>query len=254
MRIGQLARRFGIPPSDILGFLRGNNIETESGTNSRLTDEAVSMVIKHFAPERLTELIQVPETSPASEPMIEDQPTAEDQPIAEELPSVEEPAPVVEAGAPELPVEVIRVSKVELQGLKVVGKIDLPQPKKKAGEEQPDLEQSAPEEEQPAPEQKPVSQRPPRREFQKRNDRREQREWKNPLEQKRQQEQREAERKKQERAERMKEKRTNHYYNKVKSVPTKAVRKVEEPTVVEELETKEPPKTIIGKFFRWLTT
>lgn len=100
----------------------------------------------------------------------------------------------------------------------------------------------------------PAPDRPPRREFQKRNDRREQREWKNPMEQKRLQEKRDAELRKQEQAEQMKEKRTNHYYNKVKSVPTKAVRKVEEPTVVEDLEVKEPPKTAFGKFLRWLRT
>lgn len=68
------------------------------------------------------------------------------------------------------------------------------------------------------------------------------------------QEAREAERKKKEKAEREKERRTSHYYSKVRSVPTKAVRKVEEQTVVEEIDTKEPPKTIFGKFLRWLTT
>jgi hypothetical protein len=248
MRIGQLARRLGIPPSDILGFLANNNIEAESGTNSRLAEDSLLMVVKHFAPEKASELLQSAEqTAPIPEA------TPEVQPVAmEEQPSVEEPVANEETDVPEAPVEVIRVAKVELQGLKVVGKIDLPQPKKKAEEDQSTEE--LPKEEQAVSEQPSVSPRPPRREFQKRTDRREQREWKNPMEQKRLQEAREAERKKQEQAERIKEKRTNHYYNKVKSVPTKAVRKVEEQTVIEELETKEPPKTIIGKFFRWLTT
>jgi hypothetical protein len=259
MRIGQLARRLGITPSDILGFLANNNnnsIEAESGTNSRLSEDSVIRVVKHFAPEKLSEILQpAEEPAPAPEAAPEEQPVAADeQPVAEEPVATEEAS---EASVPEAPVEVIRVAKVELQGLKVVGKIDLPQPRKKAEEDHPKEGQSNEQqskEEPPNAEQPPVPQRPPRREFQKRTDRREQREWRNPMEQKRLQESREAERKKQEHAERMKEKRTNHYYNKVKSVPTKAVRKVEEQTVVEELDTKEPPKTIIGKFLRWLRT
>jgi hypothetical protein len=226
MRIGQLARRLGIPPSDILGFLGTRNIETESGANSRISDEAVVLVINQFAPEKLSEML---ETAPVEEPVAE---------VVEETPApvVEEPVAEMEAEGettPEAPVEVIRVSKVELQGLKVLGKIDLPEPKKKA--EPLQTEQQS------------------KKEFQKRNDRRDQRDWKNPLETKRQQEAREKEKKKQEQADRLKEQRTNNYYKKVKSVPTKAVRRVEE-TVVEDIEIKEAPKGILGKFLRWLRT
>lgn len=230
MRIGQLARRLGIPPSDILGFLANNNIETESGANSRLEETAVSMIIRHFAPEKMSEPLEEP---------------------ADEV--VEEPTPSVdETAVPEAPPEVIRVTKVELQGLKVLGKIELPGKKKVEEQESTPVPEGTESPERPERTERP--ERAPRREFQKRDNRRDSREWKNPLEQKRQREAREAEEKKREQAERLKEKRTNHYYNKVKSVPTKAVRKVEEQTVVEELETKEPPKTIIGKFLRWLRT
>lgn len=242
MRIGQLARRLGIPPSEISGFLSDNNIETESGTNSRLEDEVVAKVIHHFAPEKLSEILQT--TQEPAPPIVEEQPLVEESAPVAETPETSE-TPVEETAEP-TQLEVIRVAKVELQGLKVVGKIDLPQPKKK--EEAPPVEEeTANSNAEPAPA------RPPRREFQKRNERRD-REWQNPTEQKRQHEQREAERKRQEEAERLKEKRTNHYYNKVKSVPTKAVRKVEEQTVVEEIEMQEPPKTVIGKFLRWLRT
>lgn len=211
MRISQLARNLGISPSDILGFLGNQDLDA----NSRLDKETVEKVIGRFAPEKLE--LPIEENPVLSEPE-------------------ETPAPQVNETQPteELPVEVIRVSKVELQGLKVLGKIDLPAPKKKA--------------ETTPPEQK---QEQPRREFQKR---REQNDWKNPLEAKRQQEARDAEKRKKEQAEKQKEKRTNHYYNKVKSVPTKAVRRFEEQTVVEEVETTEPPKGLIGRFLRWLRT
>lgn len=205
-----MARRLGISPSDIVGFLGAQDIDT----NSRLDQETVTKVIGHFAPEKL-EL-------PIEEPEVEETPAP---PVAAEQSS--------EQAAEETPVEVIRVSKVELQGLKVLGKIDLPEPRKKA---------------EPTPaEQQPEQQT--RKEFQKR---REQRDWKNPLEAKRQQEARDKERKKKEQAEKQKEKRTSHYYSKVKSVPTKAVRRFEEQTVVEDVEVKEPPKGIFGRFLRWL--
>jgi nucleoid-associated protein YgaU len=205
MRISQLARSLGIPPSDIVEFLGDQNTDA----NSRLDQDVVDKVISHFAPEKLTEPVKETEA-------------------VEETPA----PPVAEESTAEASLEVIRVSKVELQGLKVLGKIDLPAAKKKA---------------EPTPAEQP--QQEPRKEFQKR---REQRDWKNPVEAKRQNEDREKERRKKEQAEKQKEKRTNHYYNKVKSVPTKAVRRFEEETVVENLEAGEPPKGLFGKFLRWL--
>lgn len=241
MRIGQLARRLGIPPTEILGFLSAQNIEAD-GTNTRLSAEVVTKVINHFAPEKLSEIFASPVEEPVAEaPVVAE--VEEEQP--QEVPVAEEPQAESQL-TPETPPEVIRVSKVELQGLKVLGKIELPEPKKKTETTEPTLSN----EEQPS---QPTQPRLPRKEYPKRNDRRD-REWKNPMEQKRQQEAREAERKKQEQAERQKEKRTNHYYSKVKSVPTKSARRFEEQTVVEDVETKEPPKGIFGKFLRWLRT
>jgi len=208
MRIGQLARRLGVSPSDIIEFLGSQDIDT----NSRLDQETTEKVISRFAPEKKLEL-------PVEEPEAEETPAP---PVADEQ------------STEEIPLEVIRVSKVELQGLKVLGKIDLPAPKKKAD---------------PTPGEQTEQQQ--RKEFQKR---REQRDWKNPLEVKRQQEQRETEKRKKEHAEKQKEKRTNHYYSKVKSVPTKAVRRFEEQTVVEDVETKEQPRGFFGRFLRWLRT
>jgi hypothetical protein len=203
MRIGSLARRLGIPPSDILGFLAVNNIEAESGANSRLAEDTLLRVVKHFAPEKVSEIFQAPdEVVEVVQEQVEEQVV---QPVIEEPATVAEETPVEEE-APEVPLEVIRVSKVELQGLKVLGKIDLPQPKKKLEDTDPKPEG----EEQPVQQQQPAA-RSPRKEFQKRSDRRD-REWKNPLEQKRLQEARDAEQKKRDRAEQEKERRTNNYY------------------------------------------
>ncbi len=249
MRIGQLARRLGLPPSDILGYLAGRNLVPESGpdagANSRLSDEHVSIVVNHFAPGKLAEIVSISEQESVEAPKIEEQ----QEPVAEEVASVvEDMSSVTEEVSLEdvqpQPVEVIRVSKVELQGLKVLGKIELPQPKKKTEDV---VEGEAPAQETSAPV------RPPRKQYPKRNDRRD-RQWKNPIELKRQREAEEAERRRQEQAEKQKEKKANHYYSKVKSVPTKAVRRIEEQTVVEDIEVKEPPKSIVGKFIKWLTS
>ncbi|MEI9920643.1 MAG: translation initiation factor IF-2 N-terminal domain-containing protein [Bacteroidota bacterium] len=215
MRISQLARNLGIPPSDIVEFLGKQSVDA----NSRLDQEIVDKVIGHFAPGRLVVTGEVSEVKEIETPTPDA--GAEEQPT------------------PDAPVEVIRVSKVELQGLKVLGKIDLPEPKKKA---EPTTEEQAEQQ----------SSQQSKREFQKRNNTRRDRDWVNPLEQKRQQEAREEEKRRQESAAKQKEKRTNHYYNKVKSVPTKAVRRFEEQTVVEDVEVKEPPKGIFGKFLKWL--
>lgn len=226
MRIGQLARKISVPPSDIVAYLTSRQIELESGINTRLTPELVQDVVTRFAPQLLTELVAAAEEEeqPAPEPVVQEADTVVEEVLHTAIPPI----------AVDEPAEVIRAPKVELQGLKVLGKIDLPEPKKKAAPTEEELPK-----EQPS--------RPQQR-------RREERPWKNPLEQKRKQEQREAKRKRQEEAEKEKERRTLHYQKKVKSVPTKPVRKTEETVVEELLDTAPPPKTIIGKFLRWLRT
>ncbi len=243
MRIGQLARRLGLTTTDLITFLSSQNLDAEANANSRLTDGQTQAIVLHFAPARLDEIlaspvaeveptIEAPPPTPVPEPVVEqidtvDVPT-EQEPVSTQL---EEPKPEE--------VEVIRVSKVELQGLKVLGKIDLPESKKKL---------------EPTGEETTAEQRTSNYERSRESRRRESRPWKNPLEAQRRREAEEAERKKQEEIERQKEQRANHYYKKVKSVPTKSVRRVEEPLVVEDLTTKEPPKTVLGKVWRWLTS
>src|SRR5688500_11403217 len=101
MRIGQLARRLGIPPSDILGFLANKNIEAESGTNARLAEDSLLMVVKHFAPEKASEILQSAEQTTAIP-----EATPEEQPVAvEEQPAVEEPVATDETDVPDAPVE-----------------------------------------------------------------------------------------------------------------------------------------------------
>ncbi|HQQ97674.1 MAG TPA: hypothetical protein PLX35_10440 [Cyclobacteriaceae bacterium] len=229
MRLGQLARKLALRTSDLVTFLNQHQITIDSGNNTRLEDSHVKMIIHHFAPdlseEKITEALVEPD------PVEPEVPPAVINTIDS---STEPPAEIITA----LP-ETIKAPKIELAGLKVLGKIELPEPKKK----------------EPKPETEPQPE-VPRKTFNNRRDRQASAPRKNPISIQREQEKREAEAKRQLELEKLKEKKALHYQRKVKAQPPiKRVRLVDEP--VEEFsaqELKEPPKTWMGKFLRWLNT
>jgi hypothetical protein len=256
MRLGQLARKLALRPSQIVDYLATRQVFPEEGSNARLSDEVTEQVVLHFAPERLNEIITGEEkgeetitTSATVEVPTANIPTVEAEAVAE---SVVLPVAEVSEAKP----EVIKAPKVELTGLKVLGKIELPEPKKKTtinSEDALNVEEAKSE--------TPVTQkkvtRPDRRE--KSPNRREShtpRPARNPVAVQREQKAREEEEKRKARAEREKEKRTQYYLQRVKTgQPTKAARIVSEPTETFELkEVKPAPKTWLGKFLRWLNT
>ncbi len=236
MRLGQLARKLAIRPSEIVVFLSSKGIGIEENSNTRLDDNLVGLVIQHFDPQGKTVIIEAEPVAPQPSSELPEEIKEEkiELPFAEEpvVTSFEENEPT-----PAEKTEVIKAQRVELSGLKVVGKIDLPEPKKKVAE--PKVENSDNDE----------VQRP-----RVRKERREQKQgWKNPIAAEREREAREAEQKRQARAAEDKERRTRNYQNRVKaSVPTKRVKLVDEP--VTELVTVEAPpaKTLVGRFLRWL--
>jgi hypothetical protein len=248
MRLGQLARKLSLRPSQLVDFLAENNIQTAEGSNTRLADEHTQLIVQHFAPESLEEIMKpaVEEVlQSVAEPVavIEEPVVAEPVHNAEESVVVSEDKVVDEQSEP----EVIRVPKIELSGLKVLGKIDLPEPKKKEPKAE---EESTTGEEQQKPERiTPAKSKHPRRE-------REQRNWRNPLEVQRQREAREIEERRKAEIEREKEKRKHHYQNKVKQVkqPKRVKPVTENATVKKPVDTRPVPKTWLGKFLRWWTT
>ncbi|MEO9803796.1 MAG: hypothetical protein ABJF04_11135 [Reichenbachiella sp.] len=220
MRLGTLARKISITPSKLTAYLESQAIDLSSGTNTKLTEEQIEVVLKHFdatleveppvdqeetpdespqqgdasnndeAVEKEVEEAEVPldeneltkeseskesELQEEPESQAEESPTAlisdsfaevalpheiEDQltPIEpepeetisdvsieeqsgkkdEEVEETEPKAPVeidpeiessVERAAYDDSIEVIKPPKVKLPGLKVKGKIDLPEPK-----------------------------------------------------------------------------------------------------------------------------
>ncbi len=262
MRLGQLARKLSLRPSQVVDFLAAQHIETEEGSNTRIDDVHVEQIVRHFAPERLDEIFNetpaddvtvapLQEQVGISEEEIETEVTPEITP--NETQTMQQPVetetqaePVVVDG------EVIRVQKVELAGLKVLGKIELPEPKKK----EPVVVVEGETETQPADERRERRTKNPARQKNQRNNR-EQRAWQNPLEVQRQREAREQEEKRLAELEREKEKRKRHYHSKVKQAQPKAKRTkgTAHEAAVSTQATKHPtPKTWFGKFLRWWTT
>ncbi len=256
MRLGQLARKLALRPSQIVDYLATQNAFPEEGSNARLSDEVTAQVVLHFAPERLSEILTREEKNPET---VNTSAAVEDPPVdimeVEEVANVAvEQSPVIETTA-EKP-EVIKAPKVELTGLKVLGKIDLPEPRKKSApvaesEEGVEGEKS----EIPVTEKQPV--KTERKEkISKRRENYTQRPTRNPIAEQRERKAREEEEKRKIKAERDKDKRTQYYLQRVKTgQPTKAVKIVSEPTESFELkEVKPAPKTWLGKFLRWLNT
>jgi hypothetical protein len=129
MRLGQLARKVAVHPSEIVSFLSKHNITVEDTTNARVDDEHVKLVYEKFAPhlanvvvEEMPEREAIPEVQPVEADTKEE--TLVSTPVTELSEEVAAESPA------ELP-EVIKAPKVELKGLTVLGKIDLPTPKPK---------------------------------------------------------------------------------------------------------------------------
>lgn len=248
MRLGQLARKLALRPSQIVDFLSFQKIYLEEGSNARIEDDRVVDIVNHFAPARLQEIVTNLKTE-AEEVAI---------PVVEVVVEVIKQEMVAEA--PVTPIlsivdtqvekpEVIKAPKVELSGLKVLGKIELPELKKKES-----VQPQAEDEGAPALEEKRKP-RPVKRELSKPGrESSTQQAWRNPIAQQREREAREAEERKKEAAEREKERRRENYLKKVKlGQPTKAMKLMDEPT--EQLSARqleETPKSWWGRFKKWL--
>jgi hypothetical protein len=238
MRLAQLARKLSVRPSQIVDLLAQEQIFVEDGSNAKLNDDVVRKVLLTLAPNRLSEIMaeQVTETEPETESISESK-IPEQEPL-----DTFESKPVAQISAVNPSEEIIRAPKVELAGLKVLGKIDLPQSRKQE-EVKPKTEGTEPILKQEQRERRP---RQPR----------EEKPWRNPIALQREREARENEERKQAALKEEKERKRHQYLARVKPAkPIKAMRIYDEP--VQQLvqitpETK--PRTWFGKFLKWLNT
>jgi hypothetical protein len=237
MRLAQLARKLSVRPSEIVDLLSQNQFFFEDGSNTKLNDDQVRSVVFHFAPERMSEIMLV-QTTEATEPEAQPETTSE-TPIEDKTESVSEILnSVTESNTP----ETIRAPKVELTGLKVLGKIELPQPRVKDETKAEGMETNT---------EKPKLER---RDRQPRRDR-EERQWRNPVALQREAEVREREELRLEALKQEKERKRMNYLNKVKnSKPPKAARIYEETAPTPAKVSEQKPRTWVGKFLRWLNT
>src|SRR5690606_5772319 len=151
MRLAQLSRKFSVRPAEIVDLLARHNVALEPSANTKVEGEALTIVIAHFAPQSLEQNSSLQESS-VSEPLTNE--TVETvEPVVPEVigePKASEELPE-DAGEEQLTQlnevgGVIKAPKVELKGLKVLGKIELPEPRKK--EEPTSVSDEAPAEEQ----------------------------------------------------------------------------------------------------------
>jgi hypothetical protein len=277
MRLGQLGRKLSLRPTDIVGFLASNNIEIGNGSNTRIEDAHVLLVINHFAPGQENILKEDDRENEALEPAIIAETVTEEPQVQAESEPVQNISTEGETSQPELTKEeqpttqvqpssedggVIKAPKVELPGLKVLGKIELPELKKKetpADTVVENVDHVEPPVEQPSLEQPPVevprkAQREDRRPPYQKRERNDIRQRKNPIALQREREAQEAERRRKEEIEKEKERRTQNYLKKVKIVqPIKAAKLNREPVVDMSSIEDDKPKSWLGKFIHWLT-
>lgn len=256
MRLGQLARKLSISTSKITDFLAQHQIQISKDANARLEDHHAMLVIKNFKPEILEEesaLLKgnADQTEPIEAPIAEPVEAVTPSPVAEDI-----VVSVHEEQHPETVQEpaVIKAPKVELTGLRVVGKIELPEVRKK----------EAPREKQDGDD--TTAQRIHAEEIdpskvKRRHKRRERHTskaepWVNPVALQRERAEREAEQRRKEEAEKKKHQRSTFYQKQVskKSQPMKRARLVNEPVEVLPVDTRPAPRTWWGRFLRWLST
>jgi len=201
MRLGQAARTFETTTDKLVKLLAENFREVNDHPNIKLTEEEVLFIEEQFQPK--TEIAQ-DETLVA--PREEEAPKLEQQESSE----VKEVAPeFIESLRPQVfslekdftektqDLEQYKAEKPELDGLKVLGKIDLPEPKPKAEKEDAKKERDTRKE-----------RRQPRKERQPRQ---------NQAVEQRKKEQRIAMRKKYEAVKRAKELKKKHYEENIKA-------------------------------------
>ncbi|MBK9191961.1 MAG: hypothetical protein IPM77_10845 [Crocinitomicaceae bacterium] len=126
MRLGQLSRKLDIKPSEIASFIKSEfNTDVDQDLNTRLEDAHVDALEKKYGSSIISEShqshtlhspIEVPHYHEAThEPVVVSEP--------EKDPFI--PLPV------DPDAELIKAPKIKLDGLKVVGKIELPEKKQK---------------------------------------------------------------------------------------------------------------------------
>jgi hypothetical protein len=138
MRLSQLARKLEISPTQLILFFEKNKIERYNSHNNKIEKSDLKLALNHFNPEEMeaeieSQVIQAKE-SEIDTPQKKGKEKSASGLIVSNKPDKEttDPDPPFEE---EDEIEVISMPKIKLEGVKVVGKIDLPEPVKKVKDE-----------------------------------------------------------------------------------------------------------------------
>ncbi len=136
-RLSKVAKELNVSVGTLADFLNANGHKVDSNPNGKITDGQYALVRKEYEGEKKTKdeavLIQK-----EKEIIFAEEEAKKAPPVVVETPVVKAP-PVVAA-----PVEPAR-EKVKLEGPKITGKIDLPEPPKKGKAKEKEAEVKAPE-------------------------------------------------------------------------------------------------------------
>lgn len=276
MRLGQLSRKIGVQPSRISTFLEEKNYTLEAGSNSKLTEEQGELIKAHFdyVEEEtvpavnntelnkeivpIVDVLQKEEATKKAEPLEDGEETSESDTreiIEKELvaeinneKNVEELEYATETDED----KVIRAPKLKLEGLKVVGKIDLPEPKVK--------EEVTPTTDNTETPTVKVKEKPVRRKInQHKNHNTRPQKRTLTLEEKRAKKERERKRRNKEASAKKKQMKMAHYESKMRERELTSPKKSKRKTVKNEQQntpemTSPVPKSLFGKFLHWLNT
>lgn len=161
MRLTTLARKIHLTPSRLVAFLEQKKVEIDNGINTRLDKQTIDMVLSHFdfevfesaepQEENIAENTSIDEVAETTEAPSKQADIDHEEVVVIEMesPSPEQDAPEVDIKETEIEVipkigtiddleegeaediELIKAKKVKLEGIKVVGKIELPEKPKK---------------------------------------------------------------------------------------------------------------------------
>lgn len=243
MRLGQLARKLNTSIPEIVEFFTERGLDISEHPNSKLDDVQEELVRSAFSGEPF----YIPQIGSSEESEAQPEgPAAEQDVSAPEEEADERPdAPILsEPAANEI--EVIRAPKVELPGLKVLGKIELPEPKPEKKEEPEELRKPVSKPGKNIPGRRPVE-TPEEREARRIRNKKAQ------LKREHQEQERKLERER-----RMKKKKKEQFYK--ERVGQKAPQSKAIPETVKKRPSRTTssqqrrPKTILGRIWLWLNT
>lgn len=277
MRLGKLARTVSLKPKELIEFLSNQGKESYTHANSKVSEEEVRFVLNHFGIKLPTEpeneipneeqkpILEVDHklVSETSETQTEEIETNIIEPAVELLhvehsKKVNDQNSVPEVELPDI--EVIKAPKIELPGLKVLGKIDLPEKVKKDPEEisEPTTDES---------DDKNYTNKRRRNQRDPRGNKRQSRPFDadyNPVKAKREREQKKKEKERELLQKKVKQKKKDHYLDKVatQKASPKSKKRVNTPAsyaqVVLENERNSSQQAKKGNFlvrlWRWLNT